>query len=40
MFFNSLVETSFLRLSENRQHVFQMVARVKRALALSGGGPE
>jgi biopolymer transport protein ExbB/TolQ len=38
MFFNSLVETSFVRLSENRQHVEQTVARAKRALALEGGG--
>ena len=37
MFFNSLVETSFLRLTENRQHVGQMVARVKRTLALASG---
>lgn len=38
MFFNSLVETSFLRLAENRQHVERAVARVKRALALDAGG--
>ncbi|MFN0054211.1 MAG: MotA/TolQ/ExbB proton channel family protein [Planctomycetales bacterium] len=38
MFFNSLVETSFLRLSENRQHVERAVGRVKRALALDAGG--
>jgi biopolymer transport protein ExbB/TolQ len=40
MFFNSLVETSFVRLSENRLHVMQTVGRVKRVLALdAGGGP-
>jgi biopolymer transport protein ExbB/TolQ len=38
MFFNSLVETSFVRLAENRQHVERAVARVKRALALDAGG--
>jgi hypothetical protein len=38
MFFNSLVETSFVRLSENRLHVEQTVARAKRALALESGG--
>jgi biopolymer transport protein ExbB len=38
MFFNSLVETSFERLAENRQHVERTVARVKRALALDAGG--
>jgi biopolymer transport protein ExbB len=37
MFFNSLVETSFVRLAENRHHVERAVARVKRALALDAG---
>jgi biopolymer transport protein ExbB len=32
MFLNSLVETSFTRLSENRHHVYQMVTKVKREL--------
>jgi biopolymer transport protein ExbB/TolQ len=35
MFFNSCVEPSFGRLSENRQHVREMVARAKRELAFS-----
>jgi biopolymer transport protein ExbB len=34
MFVNSLVEPGFLRLSESRQHVREMIARVKRELAL------
>lgn len=37
MFFNSLVETSFGRLGENRLHVAQMMAKVKRSLALEPG---
>lgn len=37
MFYNSLVEPSFLRLTENREQVRHTVARVKRALALSAG---
>ena len=37
MFVNSMVETPFLRLAENRQHVAQMVAKVKRVLALGAG---
>ena len=40
MFLNSLVETAFLRLSENRVHVREMVARTKRELALNSGGAE
>lgn len=35
MFVNSLVETRFHRLSENRAHVREMVARVKRELAVA-----
>lgn len=35
MLVNSLVEPSFLRLSENRSHVREMVARVKRELVLA-----
>lgn len=35
MFFNSCVEPSFRRLSENRQHVREMVAGAKRELAFS-----
>jgi biopolymer transport protein ExbB/TolQ len=34
MFVNSLVEPGFLRLSENRQHLREMIARVKRELAF------
>ena len=37
MFFNSCVEPSFRRLSENRQHVREMVAGAKRELAFSAG---
>jgi biopolymer transport protein ExbB/TolQ len=37
MFVNSLVEPGFLRLSENRQHVREMIARVKRELAFDEG---
>lgn len=37
MFINSIVETQFGRLSENRQHVRETVARAKRELALSAG---
>ncbi len=36
MLVNSLLEPSFLRLSENRGHVRDMVARVKRELVLQG----
>ncbi|MCA9087154.1 MAG: MotA/TolQ/ExbB proton channel family protein [Planctomycetaceae bacterium] len=35
MFINSCLETSFGRLSENRRHVRETVARVKRELSLS-----
>ena len=38
MFINSLVETRFRRLSENRQHVRETVARAKRELSLGSGG--
>lgn len=34
MFFNSMIETGFGRLSENRRHVRETVARVKRELSL------
>lgn len=37
MFVNSMVETSFTRLSENRLHMRDTVARVKRELAFSSG---
>lgn len=37
MFVNSIVETQFRRLSENRQHVRETVARAKRELALTAG---
>jgi biopolymer transport protein ExbB len=37
MFINSLVETQFRRLAENRQHVRETVARAKRELSLSAG---
>ncbi len=40
MFFNSLLETPFSRLSENRRHVRELMARAKRELALSGGAHE
>ena len=36
MFLNSLLEPKFTRLSENRAHVRETVARAKRELALSG----
>lgn len=39
MFFNSLVETGFGRLSENRRHVRETVARVKRELSLATAEP-
>ena len=38
MFINSLVETRFRRLSENRQQVRETVARAKRELSLGSGG--
>ncbi len=37
MFLNSLVEPGFSRMSENRLHVREMVARAKRELSLSAG---
>lgn len=37
MFINSIVETQFLRLSENRRHVAETVARAKRTLSLDAG---
>lgn len=36
MFINSIVETGFLRLSENRRHVRETVAAVKRELSIAG----
>jgi biopolymer transport protein ExbB/TolQ len=40
MFVNSVLEPPFGRLAENRQHVRETVARVKRELALGRGGHE
>jgi hypothetical protein len=37
MFLNSIVEPTFLRLGENREHVRETVAKAKRELSLSGG---
>ncbi|MEQ9065766.1 MAG: MotA/TolQ/ExbB proton channel family protein, partial [Gimesia chilikensis] len=37
MFINSILETSFLGLVENRQHVRDTVVRAKRELALAEG---
>lgn len=37
MFLNSIVETQFRRLGENRQHVRETVARAKRELAIAAG---
>ncbi len=37
MFLNSLVEPRFQRLSENRDHIQEMVAKAKRELSLSTG---
>lgn len=37
MFLNSLVEPKFQRLSENRDHVQDMVAKAKRELSLTAG---
>lgn len=39
MFINSIVETQFRRLGENRQNVRETVARAKRELAISAGDP-
>lgn len=38
MFLNSILETSFLGLVENRQHVRDTVVRAKRELAFTAGG--
>ena len=38
MFLNSLVETRFRRLGENREHVRETIARAKRELSLVTGG--
>jgi len=38
MFINSVLETSFLGLVENRQHVRDTVVRAKRELTLASGG--
>ena len=38
MFVNSIVETKFRRLTENRQHVRETVARAKCELSISAGG--
>lgn len=37
MFINSMLETPFLRLAENRLHVWQTVAKVKRVLTFGTG---
>jgi len=37
MFLNSCVEPSFQRLTENRAHIREMVARTKRELAITSG---
>lgn len=37
MFINSIVETQFRRLAENRQHVRETVARAKRELSIAVG---
>lgn len=39
IFLNSWIEPAFARLSENREHVRDMVARAKRELALSATNP-
>lgn len=39
MFINSAVETGFGRLSENRRHVRETVARAKRELSLAAAAP-
>lgn len=39
MFFNSLVETRFHRLAENRVHVRETITRAKREMSLSTGDP-
>lgn len=40
MFINSLVETGFGRLAENRRHVRETVARAKRELALTAAATQ
>ena len=40
MFVNSIVETKFRRLSENRLHVRETVARTKRELSIAAGARE
>ena len=40
LFINSFLEPGFVRLTDARQHVRQMVSRVKRELALSSTAPE
>jgi biopolymer transport protein ExbB/TolQ len=40
MFVNSCLETPFSRLSENRRHVRETVARAKRELSFAQGPPE
>ncbi len=37
MFINSIVETKFNRLAENRRHVREIVARTKRELSIAAG---
>ncbi|MEO1998694.1 MAG: MotA/TolQ/ExbB proton channel family protein [Planctomycetaceae bacterium] len=39
MFINSVLEPSFQRLSQNREHVRDMIASSKRALSLNSGEP-
>lgn len=38
MFVNSVVETKFRRLTENRLHVREIIARAKRELSMPSGG--
>lgn len=38
MFINSIVETKFRRLAENRLHVRETIARTKRELSIAAGG--
>lgn len=38
MFINSLVETRFYRLAENREHVRETITRAKREMAFAQGG--
>jgi biopolymer transport protein ExbB/TolQ len=40
MFVNSIVETRFRRLAENRAHVRETVARAKRELSLATAGED